>query len=188
MDTFDNVFVHPSAVLIGLVQLGPRSSVWPNTVIRADKNRVQIGAGVNIQDNSTLHVDSKQGIVIGDYTLVGHRTVLHSCRIGKACMIGMGSMVLEGAEIGDGAMITAGCLIRGNARIPPRALVVNKGGEIVVRENKARPLMTITGSLEYIELAQRFQKNVWGPLAPEVIAHINSAAKDLYKELFHETK
>jgi carbonic anhydrase/acetyltransferase-like protein (isoleucine patch superfamily) len=89
----DNVFVHPSAVLIGLITIGTNSSIWANTVIRADNNTISIGNGVNIQDNSTLHVDSKQGLVIGDYSLIGHNCVLHGCKIGRACMIGIGSIL-----------------------------------------------------------------------------------------------
>ncbi|MGQ2864251.1 gamma carbonic anhydrase family protein, partial [Leptospira interrogans] len=118
MNIHKTAFIHPLATAIGLVEMGPYSSLWPGTVVRADMNQIVLGKGVNIQDNSTLHTDSSRGITIGDYTLVGHNTMLHGCKIGRGCLIGIGSIVLDEAEIGDGAMITAGCMIRGGKKIP----------------------------------------------------------------------
>jgi carbonic anhydrase/acetyltransferase-like protein (isoleucine patch superfamily) len=187
MNLAKNVLIHPSAVLIGLVEIGEYSSIWPNVVVRADTNTISIGQGVNIQDNSTLHVDSKHGIIIGDYSLIGHNTVLHSCNIGKGCLIGIGSIVLENTIVGDGSMITAGCIIRGSSKIPPNSLVINKKGELIIRENKSKPLTTIMGSLEYIELAKRFKNEIWGPIPPEEIEKIKNNAKNIFKKLFYTT-
>ncbi len=126
----DEPFVHPMAVVEGHVELGPQSSVWGGAVLRGDMSTIRLGLAVNIQDNSTLHVDSNGTGEVGDYTRVGHNVMLHGCKIGRGCLIGIGSVVLDGAEIGDGAMITAGCMVRGGKKIPPRALVVQKGGEL----------------------------------------------------------
>ena len=164
---FKNSFIHPAATVIGLVEMGEGCSIWPGTVIRADMNSIVLGNSVNVQDNSTLHVDSSAGMTIGDYTLVGHNTMLHSCKIGKACLIGIGSIILDKAEIGDGAMITAGCLIRGGMKIPPRSLVVQKEGKLTVYENKAKLQLTVAGSIEYMELAARYQRSIFGPFTKE---------------------
>ncbi len=164
---FPGCFLHPNCTVEGLVEMGPECSIWAGAVLRADMNTIRLGRGVNIQDNTTLHVDSRHPIVIGDYTLVGHNAMIHGCTVGRACMIGIGSIVLDGAEIGDGAMVTAGCLIRGGARIPAHALVIQKDGKLIVAENRARSAYTLAGSLEYIELARRFRSGQWGPFTRE---------------------
>jgi carbonic anhydrase/acetyltransferase-like protein (isoleucine patch superfamily) len=87
-------------------------------------------------------------------------------------------VILDDAQIGDGAMITAGCMIRGGTKIPPQALVTPDGSSIRIFENKARTAYTIAGSLEYVELAGRMQKGVWGPFSRERRkAHFSRAPK-----------
>ncbi|EQA44196.1 transferase hexapeptide repeat protein [Leptospira broomii serovar Hurstbridge str. 5399] len=167
MKIHETAFIHPAATLIGILELGPYVSVWPGAVLRADMNSIRLGEGVNIQDNTTLHTDSNTGIFIDEYTLVGHNVMLHGCKIGKGCLIGIGSVILDEAEIGDGAMIFAGCMIRGGKKIPPRAMVVPKNGDIVIYPGKAKPIMTIAACLEYIELSKRFIANRFGPFSKE---------------------
>lgn len=179
----DGVYVHPSAVVIGMAELSEHVSVWPGAVIRADANTIKIGRYVNIQDHCTLHVDSDRGLEIGDYTLVGHRAMLHSCTIGRACLIGIGVTILDGAVIGDGAMITAGCLIRGGKKIPPRAMVIQKDGEIVIHENKARPLTIIAASLGYAENAKRVSAGRFGPATKEEEAELTRRAALVAQEI-----
>ncbi len=160
-------YIHPLAAVIGNVHLGNNVSIWPGAVLRGDLNHIYLGDGTNIQDNSTLHTDSRSDLRIGEWTLVGHNTMLHGCKIGRACLIGIGSIVLDGAEIGDGAQITAGCLIRGGKKIPPRSLVISKNGDIQVIPNKAKPILTVAGCIEYIHLADRIQRNDFTPFPPE---------------------
>lgn len=158
MNIHETAFIHPKATVIGHVEMGPYSSLWPGVVVRADMNRIVLGEGVNIQDNSTLHTDSSRGITIGDYTLVGHNTMLHGCKVGRGCLIGIGSIVLDEAEIGDGAMVMAGCTVRGGKKIPPGAMVIQKKGELKIFEGKAKPVLSVAGCLEYIALSDRFKK------------------------------
>lgn len=153
----ESVFVHPSASIIGNVKMGDDCSIWPSTVLRADLGEITLGKGVNIQDGSVLHTEYRKSLSIGDYTLVGHKTMLHGCNIGRGCLIGIGTIILDGAEIGDGASITAGCLIRGNVKIPPFSLVVSKNGDIKIYPNRAPVATVIAGSLEYIELAKYYE-------------------------------
>ncbi|MBI3396737.1 MAG: gamma carbonic anhydrase family protein [Spirochaetia bacterium] len=176
-------YIHPSAVVMGLVEIGEDVSIWPGAVIRGDTNTIRIGRGVNIQDNCTLHVDSQRGLVVGDYSLIGHNVMLHSCTIGRACLVGIGSIVLEGAVIGDGAMITAGCMIRGGKKIPPMALVVQRDGELIIHPGKARPVSTVAGSVGYIEHAKRAQKNIWGPEPAEFEAACIKQAEEILREM-----
>lgn len=114
----DGVYLHPSCQVIGDVTLGDDSSVWCNTVLRGDVNRIVIGRGTNIQDLTMGHVshktpDKPQGspLVVGDYVTVGHSVILHGCTIGNECLIGMGSIVMDDVVVPDHVMIGAGSLV-----------------------------------------------------------------------------
>lgn len=179
MNIHETAFIHPQATVIGLVEMGRYSSLWPGTVVRADMNRIVLGEGVNIQDNSTLHTDSSRGITVGDYTLVGHNTMLHGCKVGRGCLIGIGSIVLDEAEIGDGAMVMAGCTVRGGKKIPPGAMVIQKNGELKIFEGKAKPVLSVAGCLEYIVLSDRFKKGIFGPFTQEEEIEFQDKAKKI---------
>lgn len=114
----ERVLVHPSAQVIGDVKLGDDSSVWCNTVLRGDVNRISIGRGTNVQDLSVGHVSHKtqedprgSPLVVGDYVTIGHAVILHGCTIGNECLIGMGSIILDDAVIHDRVLIGAGSLV-----------------------------------------------------------------------------
>ncbi|MBF0179606.1 MAG: gamma carbonic anhydrase family protein [Magnetococcales bacterium] len=122
-------FVHPDAVVIGDVHIGPRSSIWPGVVIRGDVNAIRIGADTNIQDGAILHVTRAtekhpNGIPlrIGDRVIIGHRVVLHACDLRDDCMIGMGAIVLDGAIVESEAMVGAGALVAPGKTVPAREL------------------------------------------------------------------
>jgi carbonic anhydrase/acetyltransferase-like protein (isoleucine patch superfamily) len=114
----ERVYLHPSCQVIGEVSIGDDSSIWCNTVLRGDVNRIVIGRGSNVQDLTMGHVSHKtpakpQGspLTIGDYVTVGHSVILHGCTIGNECLIGMGSIVMDDVVIPDHVMIGAGSLI-----------------------------------------------------------------------------
>jgi len=108
----DDVFVAPGAQIIGDVEIGSGSSIWFNTVIRADDNPVRIGKRVNIQDGSVVHVHSKyQGTYIGDDVTVGHMVLLHACNLENGAFVGMGSIVLDQCTIETHGMLAAGALL-----------------------------------------------------------------------------
>ncbi|HEX5364108.1 MAG TPA: gamma carbonic anhydrase family protein [Gallionella sp.] len=114
----ERVYLHPSCQVIGDVTIGDDSSVWCNTVLRGDVNRIVIGRGTNVQDLTMGHVSHKttekpegSPLVIGDYVTVGHSVILHGCTIGNECLIGMGSIVMDDVVIPDRVMVGAGSLI-----------------------------------------------------------------------------
>lgn len=114
----EDVYIDPGALLIGDVQIGNQSSVWPMTVIRGDINRIEIGERTNIQDGSVLHVThaspyATEGfpLFIGDDVTVGHKACLHACRIEHHCLIGMGAIVLDGAHLPPYTLLAAGSLV-----------------------------------------------------------------------------
>lgn len=114
-----SVFVAPGAMIIGDVEIGEKSSVWFNTVIRGDVHFIRIGSGTNIQDLSMLHVTRRDHpLRVGDHVTVGHRVVLHGCTIGNLCLIGMGSVIMDGAVVEDGSFIGAGSLVSEGTVIP----------------------------------------------------------------------
>lgn len=117
------VYIDPSAQVIGDVQIGERSSVWMNVVVRGDVNYIRIGAETNVQDNSVLHVQREtHPLVVGDRVTVGHQVTLHGCTIDSDCLISIGAIVLNGAHVGAGSIIGAGALVAENTEVPPGSL------------------------------------------------------------------
>jgi carbonic anhydrase/acetyltransferase-like protein (isoleucine patch superfamily) len=114
----ERVFLHPSCQIIGDVSLGDDSSIWCNTVLRGDVNRIVVGRGSNVQDLTIGHVSHKSpekpngsALIIGDYVTVGHSVILHGCTIGNECLIGMGSIIMDDVVIPDRVMLGAGSLV-----------------------------------------------------------------------------
>ena len=125
-----SAFVAPGARIIGSVSLGPEASVWYNAVLRGDSASITIGAGSNLQDNVSVHVDAGRPVVIGDDVSVGHNAVVHGCTVGEGSLIGMGSVVLSGAEIGPGCLVAGGAVVLEGTVVPPRSLVAGIPGKV----------------------------------------------------------
>ena len=113
-----DTYIHDSAHLIGDVTLGRDCSIWCNTVLRGDVNRIVVGDCSNIQDFAMGHVSHKSAakpngspLVIGSYVTIGHSAILHGCTIGNECLIGMGSLIMDDVIIGDRVMVGAGSLV-----------------------------------------------------------------------------
>ncbi len=141
-----SVFLAENVVIIGDVVLGEDSSVWYGTVIRGDVNYIRIGKGTNIQDNSVVHVThDTHPTIIGDYVTVGHRVVLHGCKIGNHVLIGMGAVVMDGVEIEDYVLVGAGALLTPNKKFPSGVLVAGFPAK-VVRDLKEEEIKLIEES------------------------------------------
>lgn len=114
----DNVFVDPTAVVIGDVSLAEDVSVWPCAVIRGDMHQITVGARTSIQDNAVLHITHASDfnpdgwpLHIGDDVTVGHQACLHGCRVGNRVLLGIGATVLDGAIVQDEVVVAAGALV-----------------------------------------------------------------------------
>ena len=114
----ERVFVDPSAVVLGDVEIGNDSSVWPLVVIRGDMHRIRIGRCSSIQDGSVLHIThagpyNPDGfpLIIGDHVTVGHQAMLHGCTIGDRVLVGMGAMIMDGAVVENEVIVGAGSLV-----------------------------------------------------------------------------
>jgi carbonic anhydrase/acetyltransferase-like protein (isoleucine patch superfamily) len=145
-----DAWVDPTAVVVGDVSLGPRSSVWPMCVVRGDIHRIEIGEATNIQDGSVLHVshDSRflpggAPLVIHDRVTVGHQVVLHGCEIRELCLIGIGARVLDRVVIEPRTMVGSGTLV------PPGRVLTGGYLWVGAPARKARPLTD--QELEYLE-------------------------------------
>lgn len=119
-----DVFIAPSAVLIGRVALQEGASIWFNSVLRGDINSIDVGEHTNIQDGCLLHVTHRNPLVIGPRVTVGHGAILHGCKVESDCLIAMGAIVLDHAVIGRGSIVAAGCIVSPGKEIPPESLVM----------------------------------------------------------------
>ncbi len=127
----ETAFVHEMATVIGDVEIGEHSSIWPGAVVRGDMHYIRIGRYTNIQDNSVLHViQGKYPTIVGDYVTIGHNVILHGCTVRDYCLIGMGAIVLDNATIGEHALVAAGSLVKVGQVVPPRTLVAGAPAEI----------------------------------------------------------
>jgi carbonic anhydrase/acetyltransferase-like protein (isoleucine patch superfamily) len=117
-------WVDASAQVIGDVELGEDASVWMNSVVRGDVNRIRIGARTNLQDGCVLHVTRQHPTVVAEEVTVGHSVTLHGCTIGRLCLVGIGAIVLTGAVVGEESIVAAGALVPENMVVPPRSVVM----------------------------------------------------------------
>jgi carbonic anhydrase/acetyltransferase-like protein (isoleucine patch superfamily) len=117
--------VAPGAVVVGDVVLGPDSSVWYGAVLRGDVHHIRVGARSNLQDQCVVHVTRDLfPCSIGDEVTVGHRAVVHGCRVGDGALIGIGAIVLDGAQVGEGALVGAGAVVTPGMRVTDGTLVM----------------------------------------------------------------
>lgn len=128
----DDVFLAPTAVVIGDVTVGPGSSVWFGAVLRGDNpdNGIVIGSRCSIQDNCVVHVGDWGPTVVEDDVTVGHGAKFESCRIGRASLVGMNAIILQEATVGAECLIAAGAIVKEKALIPDRSVVAGVPAEI----------------------------------------------------------
>ncbi|MFJ8493255.1 gamma carbonic anhydrase family protein [Streptomyces sp. NPDC094038] len=119
----DDVFVAPTASVIGDVTLRAGASVWYGAVVRGDVEKITVGAQANVQDNVTLHADPGFPVTVGERVSIGHNAVVHGATVEDDCLIGMGATVLNGAVIGAGSLVAAQALVPQGMVVPPGSLV-----------------------------------------------------------------
>ena len=127
----DDVWVAPSADVIGDARLGEGASVWFGAVIRADNTPILVGARTNIQEGAMLHSDPGAPLTIGEGCTVGHHAILHGCTIGSNVLVGMGATVLNNAVIGENCLIGANALVTEGKVFPAGSLIVGSPAKAV---------------------------------------------------------
>ena len=126
-------FVSEAAYIVGDVEIGENSVVWPGAVLRGDFGKIKIGQNTAVEDNCVIHSGSPSGagnVVIGDNVVIGHGAVLNCRKIGNSVLIGMNSTILHDAEIGDFCIIAAACLVSQGMKIPDKSFVAGIPGKI----------------------------------------------------------
>jgi carbonic anhydrase/acetyltransferase-like protein (isoleucine patch superfamily) len=150
----DDAVVLGSATVIGAVEIGSQANLWYGCVVRADQERIIIGASSNVQDTAVLHADPGFPAVVGERVTLGHGAVLHGARVDDDCIIGMRAVLLNGAHIGAGSIVAAGTVVLPGTSIPPRSLVAGVPGS-VKRATTEDELRQIERSAEgYVQLAR----------------------------------
>ncbi|HIA85290.1 MAG TPA: gamma carbonic anhydrase family protein [Candidatus Marinimicrobia bacterium] len=149
----ETAYVAEGAQVIGDVILKADSSIWYNTVCRADINRIVIGERTNIQDNSVIHLENDQSVLVENDVTVGHNAIIHGCTIADGALIGMGAIIMNGAVIGKGAVIGAGAVVKEDMVIPDFSLVVGVPGKIVKTLSPETYDENVKWAAKYVELA-----------------------------------
>jgi carbonic anhydrase/acetyltransferase-like protein (isoleucine patch superfamily) len=152
-----SAFIHSLAAIIGDVTIGARVSVWPTAVIRADRDRIRIGADTNVQDGAVLHVDGGFPLVIGERVSIGHRAVLHGATVENDCLIAMGAILLNGVVVGAGSLVGAGAVCREGMRIPPRSVVLGVPARVAREATSEITARIHQTAVSYLELQEEYK-------------------------------
>ena len=155
-------FIHPEAFVCGDVTLGPRASVWPSAVIRADSAPITVGDSSNVQDGVIIHVDPGLPCTIGARVTIGHRAMVHGATVEDDCLIGIGAIVLNRVVVGRGSLVGAGALCSEGMLIPPNSLVLGMPAK-VIREVDDKLRARIAAGVEaYVSLSERHRRGEFG--------------------------
>lgn len=160
-----DVFIAPSADIIGDVTIGEQSSVWFGCVIRGDVNSIKIGKRTSIQDLSMIHVthfkkeDRSDGFAttIGNDVTIAHRVMLHGCTIEDACLIGMSATILDGAVIGKESIVGANSLVTKNKIFPPRSLIMGNPAKVVRELSDEEVTSLYASAANYVKFKAMYQ-------------------------------
>lgn len=152
-------YVHPDAVIIGQVELGPEASVWPSAVLRADNAPIVVGARTSIQDGTVIHVAPGMPTIVGADCVVGHLVHMEGCTIEDRVLIGSGAVVLHRAIVRTEALVGANALVPNGMEVPSRAMAL--GVPAKLRPDSVVPQMMIDlGAQSYVERSKIYRKDL----------------------------
>ena len=151
-------FIAPNAAVIGRVTLHENSSIWFSCVLRGDSERIEVGAGSNIQDGTVMHADAGFPCVVGKNVTVGHNAMLHGCSIDDGTLVGINAVVLNGAKIGKGCLIGANALVTEGMQIPDGSLVLGSPAKIRSQLSPEQRLALTHNADHYVANALRFSQ------------------------------
>lgn len=151
----DEAFVHPDAVIIGSVEIGARSSIWPCAVLRGDYGRITVGEDTSIQDGAVIHATAELDTIIGSAVVVGHLAHIEGAVIEDRTLIGVGCAVLHRARVRSGATVGAGAVITNDMEVPADALAV--GIPAVIKPGRSRPEMIGLAAQVYVDNSARYR-------------------------------
>ncbi len=158
----ESCFVAPDATIIGDVHSKSLSSIWYQSVIRADLAPITIGVGTNIQELTSIHVKENGPVSIGDYVTVGHNVVLHGCTIGNHTLIGMGSILLDDVVVGNHCLVGAGSLLTEGKHFPDGSLILGSPARVARALTQEEIKKLEESAKHYIQLAKDNHTSVIG--------------------------
>ena len=152
-----SAWVAPTAVLIGSIQCAADASVWWNAVLRGDNEPIVIGPRSNVQDGCVFHTDPGAPLTIEADVTIGHKVMLHGCRIGQGSLIGIGTTILNHAVIGEHSLVGAGTLIPERKMYPPRSLIMGTPGKVVRELTDEEVARLMNSAAKYVQNAARYR-------------------------------
>jgi phenylacetic acid degradation protein len=150
-----SAFVHPEAVLIGDVVIGPRCYVGPGASLRGDMGRIVMGAGSNVQDNCVLHTFPSKAVLLEEDAHIGHGAVLHGCTVKRGALVGINAVLMDDVVVGEEALVGAASFVRAGFVVPRRTLVTGAPARAVRELSDEEVAWKAQGTREYHELAVR---------------------------------
>ncbi|MGM0586217.1 MAG: gamma carbonic anhydrase family protein [Pseudomonadota bacterium] len=134
----EGAVVHDTALIHGRVRLGPRVSVWPYAVMRAEMHEIAIGEGSNIQDFAMIHVGYDTPTLIGTNCSITHHCTIHGAEIGDDCLIGINATVMDGAKIGAGSIVAGHAIVTEGSEFPENSVIAGTPARLIrERDNRA---------------------------------------------------
>lgn len=150
-----NVFLAPSATVVGDVRLGDDVSIWYGAVVRGDVHSIEIGAQTNVQDGAVLHGTlGEWPVVVGERVSIGHQATVHGAVLEHDCLIGIGARVLDGARVGALSLVAAGAVVREGETVPPRSLFAGVPGRVRRKLTPREVEIVQRTPRRYLELAR----------------------------------
>lgn len=153
-DIHPDAYVHPDAVVIGLVRIGADASVWPTAVLRGDDGHIVVGARTSVQDGTVVHATGAHDTLIGAECVVGHNAHLEGCIVEDGCLVGSGSVVLHRAVVRTGALVGANAVVANDMEVPSAAMAL--GVPAKLRLDAVAPGSFADAVELYVERARRY--------------------------------
>jgi len=180
-------YVHPSAVLIGDVIVGPGCYVGPCASLRGDFGRLILEAGANLQDTCVMHGFPGTDTVVEENGHIGHGAVLHGCRIGRNALIGMNAVIMDNATVGAGSIVGALCFVPAEMQIPPRSVVVGNPAKVVKKVSDEMLAWKSDGTALYQALPARLHASL-RPCEPLREVPADRARQEMSYRTWKETR
>ncbi|MCP5032106.1 MAG: gamma carbonic anhydrase family protein [Actinomycetia bacterium] len=153
-------FIHPEAIIIGDVEIGEESSIWPCAVLRADEigSRIVVGARTSIQDGTVLHVTDGLDTVVGDECVIGHIVHMEGCTIESRALVGNGAVVLHRAIVRSCSLVGSNAVVTNDMEVPSKAMAL--GIPAKIRPDSVTPEMISDGVDKYLHRTKRYQSGL----------------------------
>lgn len=153
-----DAFIHPDATVIGAVEIGPDSSIWPQAVLRGDYGTITIGARTSIQDGSVIHATAEIETIIGDDCVIGHLAHLECCTVEDGALVGSNSVVLHRAIVRSGALVGASALVPNGMEVPSGALAIGVPAKLRLNAVVHEPILD--NAANYVRNGLRYRQEL----------------------------